>query len=58
MPYYRVCPFCGSNLDPGEVCDCQQTPRTKEKQMPVMRKPQRNMADREKCRILAARIKA
>lgn len=22
MSYYRVCPICGSTLDPGEVCDC------------------------------------
>lgn len=25
MSYYRVCPGCGCNLDPGEVCDeCRQ----------------------------------
>ena len=23
MSYYRVCPICGANLDPGERCDCQ-----------------------------------
>ncbi|MCI9009448.1 MAG: hypothetical protein HFI13_15325 [Lachnospiraceae bacterium] len=22
MAYYNVCPNCGSNLDPGEKCDC------------------------------------
>ena len=22
MPYYRPCPRCGCNLDPGERCDC------------------------------------
>lgn len=22
MAYYRVCPKCGSFLDPGERCDC------------------------------------
>ena len=22
--YYRVCPFCGAHLDPGERCDCQE----------------------------------
>lgn len=22
MSYYRTCPRCGGNLDPGEVCDC------------------------------------
>lgn len=21
---YRVCPECGSNLDPGEPCDCKR----------------------------------
>jgi len=24
MSYYRVCPFCGAHLDPGETCDCCQ----------------------------------
>jgi hypothetical protein len=24
MSYYKTCPACGSNLDPGEKCDCQQ----------------------------------
>ncbi|MBE6984882.1 MAG: hypothetical protein E7434_04590 [Ruminococcaceae bacterium] len=24
MSYYRVCPYCGCHLDPGEVCDCQK----------------------------------
>ncbi len=22
MPYFNVCPKCGSHLDPGERCDC------------------------------------
>lgn len=22
MSYYKVCPLCGCNLDPGERCDC------------------------------------
>lgn len=21
--YFVTCPFCGSNLDPGERCDCE-----------------------------------
>lgn len=21
--YFKTCEFCGSNLDPGERCDCQ-----------------------------------
>lgn len=27
MSYYRVCPYCGSNLDPGENCDCRDSVR-------------------------------
>lgn len=28
MAYYRTCPHCGANLDPGEVCeDCRTTER-------------------------------
>lgn len=23
MAYYKTCPICGANLDPGESCDCQ-----------------------------------
>ena len=22
MSFYRTCPHCGANLDPGESCDC------------------------------------
>lgn len=25
MAYYRTCPLCGSNNDPGEACDCRET---------------------------------
>lgn len=24
MAYYNTCPHCGSNLDPGEPCDCMK----------------------------------
>lgn len=24
MSYYKTCPHCGANLDPGEVCDCRE----------------------------------
>ena len=28
MSYYRTCPGCGANLDPGEVCeDCRDNAR-------------------------------
>lgn len=23
--YYVTCPYCGSNLDPGERCDCEES---------------------------------
>ena len=55
MPYYRVCPYCGNNLDPGEKCDCQtEKPQGHDKKPPVMRKPQRMSVIHEKHRILAA----
>ena len=25
---YRPCPFCGANLDPGEICECRKTQMT------------------------------
>lgn len=28
MKQYRVCPDCGTNLDPGEKCDCREEKRT------------------------------
>lgn len=24
MAYFRRCPYCGCNLDPGERCDCRE----------------------------------
>lgn len=30
MAYYHVCPNCGSNLDPGETCDCERESKVKE----------------------------
>lgn len=29
MPFYKVCPACGANLDPGERCNCIQTAEQK-----------------------------
>lgn len=29
MPYYRECPYCHCNLDPGEICDCHKRPQKK-----------------------------
>lgn len=28
MSYFRACPVCGANLDPGEQCDCIKIPPT------------------------------
>lgn len=28
MAYYRTCPDCGGNLDPGERCECQDKRKT------------------------------
>lgn len=33
--YYRECPYCGCNLDPGEHCDCRDE---KEKKIEEMQK--------------------
>ena len=30
MAYYHTCSSCGSNLDPGEVCDCEKKKKEKE----------------------------
>lgn len=35
MSYYNVCPNCGSNLDPGERCDCG---KEKEKEQEFFRR--------------------
>lgn len=24
MKYYKTCPYCGSHLDTGEMCDCRE----------------------------------
>lgn len=31
MAYYKTCGVCGSNLDPGEICDCKAA-KEREKQ--------------------------
>lgn len=35
MAYYRTCPLCGSNNDPGEACDCRT--ETKKEAAPLHR---------------------
>ena len=36
MAFYRVCPHCGANLDPGESCDCHLEQEEKERILSVM----------------------
>lgn len=31
MSFYKKCPHCGANLDPGEPCDCQQEKEREER---------------------------
>lgn len=33
-PYYWTCPYCGSNLDPGERCDCRDEKSVTIKEIP------------------------
>ena len=33
MSYYNICEHCGSNLDPGEKCDCMEQQEEKEIRM-------------------------
>lgn len=30
MGFYTPCPYCGSNLDPNEKCDCQNNEKKEE----------------------------
>ncbi len=34
---FWTCPICGSNLDPGEKCECQKERAIAEASMPVLR---------------------
>jgi len=33
--YYKTCPACGANLDPGEICDCQDPAEEKTADAPT-----------------------
>ncbi len=35
MSYYYVCKYCGSNLDPGEKCDCMEQQEEKKEKSPI-----------------------
>ena len=37
MSYYRVCPDCGSHLDPGERCDCKTFEKPSNHRQPIRR---------------------
>lgn len=36
MAFYKKCPHCGANLDPGEFCNCRQEQEEKERILSVM----------------------
>lgn len=36
MAFYKTCPDCGANLDPGELCDCQKEKDLEKKKMQSM----------------------
>ena len=38
MAYFNTCPNCGSNLDPGEKCDCRSMERKRQEIMAQMLK--------------------
>lgn len=42
MAYFKVCPYCGSNLDPGEKCDCREERERKMKEMKYLIKQNKN----------------
>lgn len=35
---FKVCPYCGSNLDPSERCDCQQERRNEQEEQSAERR--------------------
>lgn len=37
MAYYRICPYCGCNLDPDEKCDCREREEESKKQKEEMK---------------------
>lgn len=56
MAYYRTCPECGANLDPGEICaDCAKKRGNDEKETPQIIIPARIVAmNRSNSRLKAA----
>lgn len=44
---YRKCPFCGANLDPGEICDCKEkaAPDVEDPEAAQMKIITNNLAD-------------
>ena len=45
---YRKCPFCGANLDPGEICDCKEkaAPDVEDPEAAQMKIITNNLAER------------
>lgn len=44
---YRVCPYCGSCLDPSEICDCRKNaaPDVEDPEAAQMKTIKDNLAD-------------
>lgn len=56
MAYYRVCPYCGCHLDPGEICDCREADKGPVKIYPERRSERaRIMPDRKTAGPVAAK---
>lgn len=41
MSFYKICPDCGANLDPGERCDCISE-KEKQKELKKIKKKEIN----------------
>ncbi len=39
---YYSCPFCGASLDPGEVCDCQESTDSRENLIKIPKSEEEN----------------
>lgn len=50
--YYKTCPDCGCNLDPGEPCDCKQTKKETaplSRERPLSKVPTHSLSAQKPC---------
>lgn len=47
MAYYRKCPYCGDNLDPGEICECRERELERQRQLRKRQAEATRLAERE-----------